>query len=57
MHHTVNTYTEFHWAALASEKADSVITHLLEVMTIIEIPIQVKYSKSGYLAKSNLQIQ
>ena len=36
IHHTIDTYSGFRWAtALASEKADSVITHVLEVMDII----------------------
>lgn len=43
IHHTIDTYSGFQWAtALASEKADSVITHLLEVMAIMGIPIQIK---------------
>ena len=42
VHHTIDNYSEFQWAtALASEKADSVITHLLEVMDILGIPIQI----------------
>ena len=42
-HHTVDTYSGFQWAtALPSEKADSVITHLLEVMAIMGIPTQIK---------------
>ncbi|KAL6059743.1 hypothetical protein STEG23_009665, partial [Scotinomys teguina] len=33
VHHTIDTYSGFQWAtALSSEKADSIITHLLEVM-------------------------
>ena len=36
-------YSWFQWAtALCSEKADSVITHLLEVMAILGISIQIK---------------
>ncbi|KAL6085603.1 hypothetical protein STEG23_025074 [Scotinomys teguina] len=43
VHHTIDTYSEFQWAtALSSEKADSVITHLLEVMGIMGIPAQIK---------------
>ena len=43
VHHTIDTYSGFQWAtALASEKADSVITHLLEVMAIMGIPMQIK---------------
>jgi hypothetical protein len=37
VHHTIDT--GFQWAtALSSEKADSVITYLLEVMAIMGIP-------------------
>lgn len=33
MHHTTGTYSGFQWTtALASEKGDSIITYLLEVM-------------------------
>jgi hypothetical protein len=36
VHHTIDTYSRFQWAtALTSEKVDSIITHLLEVMAII----------------------
>ena len=43
MHHTIDTYSGFQWAtALTSEKADSVITHLLEVIAFMEIPVQIK---------------
>ena len=43
VHHTIDTYSGFQWAtALSSEKADSVITHLLEVMAIMGIPTQIK---------------
>ncbi|KAL6061548.1 hypothetical protein STEG23_000991, partial [Scotinomys teguina] len=43
VHHTIDTYSGFQWAtALSSEKADSVIMHLLEVMAILGIPAQIK---------------
>ena len=43
MHHTIGTYSGFQWSTvLASEKTDSVITHFLEVMAIMEISIQIK---------------
>ena len=43
VHHTIDTYSGFQWAtALSLEKADSVITHLLEVMAIIGIPAPIK---------------
>ena len=43
VNHTSNTFSGFQWAtALNSEKADSVITHLLEVMAVMGIPAQIK---------------
>ncbi|KAL6076291.1 hypothetical protein STEG23_002994 [Scotinomys teguina] len=43
VHHTIDTYSGFQWAIdLISERADSVITHLLEVMAIMGIPAQIK---------------
>jgi hypothetical protein len=43
MYHTIDTYSGFQWAiALSSEKADSVIRHLLEVTAIMGIPVQTK---------------
>lgn len=40
VHNTIDTYSGFQWTtALASEKADYVIMHLLEVMTIMEIMV------------------
>ena len=45
--HTIDTYSGFPWAtALNSEKADSVITPLLEVMAIMGIPAQIKTDNS-----------
>lgn len=42
-HHTIDTYSVFQWTtALSSQKADLVITHLLEVMAIMGIPAQIK---------------
>ena len=36
IHHTIDAYSGFQWStALSSEKADSVIIHLLEVMAIM----------------------
>jgi hypothetical protein len=41
--HTIDTYSGFQWAsAVSSEKTDSVNTHLLQVMAILEIPLQIK---------------
>jgi len=43
VHHAIDTYSGCQWAAaLASEKADSVLIHLLEVMAIVGIPIKIK---------------
>ena len=43
VYHTIDTYSGFQWTtALSSEKADSVITHLLKVMAIMGIPAQIK---------------
>ena len=43
VHHIIDTYSGFLWAtALSSEKTDSVITYLLEVMDIMGIPAQIK---------------
>ena len=53
MHHTVYTYSGFQWAiALPLEKADSAITHLLEVMAIMGIATQIKMD-SGLAYTSN----
>ena len=41
--HTIDTYSGFQWAmALSLQKNVLVITHLLEVMTIMGIPAQIK---------------
>ena len=40
-HYTIDPYSDFQWA-LSSEKVDSVITHLLEVMAIMDIPAQIR---------------
>ena len=43
VHRTIDTYSGFQQAtALSSEKADSVISCLLEVMVIMGIPVQIK---------------
>lgn len=43
VYYTIDTYSGFQRAtALSSEKVDSVITHLLEVMTIMVITVQIK---------------
>ena len=57
VHHTIDTYSGFQWAtALASEKADSVITHMLEVMAIMGIPLQIKtYNGPVYISNKMKQ--
>ena len=43
VHHMIDTYSGFRWVTnLNLEKADSVITHLLEIMVIMDIPAQIK---------------
>ena len=43
VHHTIDTYTRFQWAtALHSEKADTVITHLLSSFAVMGLPIELK---------------
>ena len=43
VHHPIDTYSSFQWAtALNSEKADSVITHLLEIVAIMGILVEIK---------------
>ena len=43
VHHTIDTQSGFQWTtALSSEKADSVIAHLLEAMATVSIPAQIK---------------
>ncbi|KAL6088635.1 hypothetical protein STEG23_010424, partial [Scotinomys teguina] len=58
VHHTIDTYSGFQWAtALSSEKADSVITHLLEVMAIMGIPAQIKTDNApAYVSGSGFGI-
>ena len=53
VHHAIGTHLGFQWeTALSLEKADSVITHLLEVMAIMGIPAQIKTdSGPAYISK------
>ena len=57
VHYTIDTYSGFQWAtALSSEKADSVIMHLLEVMATIGIPAQIKtHNGPAYVPKKMKQ--
>lgn len=42
-HHTIDTWSRFPYvSALSSKKADSEIPHLLEVMGILEMPLQIE---------------
>ena len=43
VHHTIDTYSGFQWTmTLSSAKAYLVITYLLEVMSIMGMPVQIK---------------
>ena len=56
MHHTIDTFSGFQKAtALNSEKADSVITHLLEVMAIMCIPAQIKTDNASAHVSTKLE--
>ena len=53
VHHTIDAYLGFQWRiALSSEKVDSVITHLLEVM-VTGIPVQIKTHHALAYVSSN----
>ena len=53
VHHTIDTYSGFQLTtALSSEKNGSVISHLLEVMAIMGIPVHVKADNApAYVSK------
>ena len=54
VHHTRDTYSGFQWAtALSSKEADSKIIHSLEVVAIMEIPIQSKTDNAPTYALGN----
>ena len=59
VNHTIDTYTGFQWTTVSSlnlNKADLVITHLLEVMAIMGIPVQVKTDNAlSYVSKKMKQ--
>ena len=56
VHHTIDTFSGFQWAtALSSEKADSVITHLLEVMAVMGIPAQIKTDNAPAYISTKLE--
>ena len=55
VHHTIDTCTRFQWAtALNSEKADSVIKHLLQVMDFMGIPVQIKTDNAPVYVSSKV---
>ena len=56
VHHTIDTYSGFQWATtLALIKADSVITHLLEVMAIIRTPRQIRTDNALAFVSSKME--
>ena len=43
IYYTIDTYSKFQRAFSSnSEKDDSEITHLIQIMTILEMPLQIK---------------
>ena len=58
LYHSIDSYLGFQWStALSSEKADSVITHLLEVMAIMGIPVQIKTDNAlAYVSRKMKQL-
>ena len=57
VHHTIETYSGFQWAIVfSSEKADSVIMHLLEVMAIMGIPAQIKTDNGPVYVSKKIKV-
>ena len=57
VHHTINTFSHFQWATpLPSEKADSVITHLLACFAIMGIPFILKTDNAPAYVSHKLQV-
>ena len=55
VHHTIDICSRFQWAtALNSEKADSVIKHLLEVMDTMGIPVHIKTDNAPAYVSSKM---
>lgn len=52
LHHSIETYSHFSWASVMStEKADTVITHLLEAFAVMGKPRAIKIDNgSAYLS-------
>ena len=56
VHHTIDTYSWFQQViALHAEKADSVITHLLELMVIMGMTIQIKTDNAPAYVSSKVK--
>ena len=56
VHHTMDTYSGFQWEIdLSSEKADSVITHLLEIMAIMGILAQINTDNDPAYASKKMK--
>ncbi|MGE9501631.1 DDE-type integrase/transposase/recombinase, partial [Escherichia coli] len=56
VHHTIDIFSGFQWAtALNSEKAVSVIIHLLEVMAVMGIPAQIKTDNAPAYVSTKLE--
>ena len=56
-HNIINTYSGFQWATfLGSEKADSVIIHFLELMTIMGIYAQIKTDNAPVYASRKMKL-
>ena len=57
IHHTIETYFAFQWAsALNSEKADSDIAHLLEMVVILEMPLQIETDGASTYISIRIQL-
>lgn len=55
-HHTIDTYSGFQRAtAFSSEKAGSVITHLLKVMAIMGISAQIQIDNAPAYVSSKMK--
>ena len=55
-HHPIDTYLGFQWAtALSSGKADFLITHLLQVMGIMAIPVQMKTDSASICISNKMK--
>ena len=56
VYHTIDTFSGFQWTtAFNSEKTDSVITCLLEVMAVMGIPAQIKSNNAPAYVSTKLE--